>query len=217
MTTASQERVKGEKPTRENVVRIFGNLTRRVAHRFHRHDRRLDFDDLYQVGLITLFRCLEKYDPERKINPDTGRGYSFRAYVGFALHSEMKRYATKSAKQGITDIPDYEKDSVLPRVTTSFLGIQYDDHKYETVGARPDEDNNLSVLDDGPEIVANDEVWTIAQRVLTHREYWVLWSVFGMGETDAQVARWLGVSRVLVGYIRKDALDKLRPHVQEFA
>jgi len=59
--------------------------TQRFLDRFRREDQRLEWDDAFQVALLTLWRCMAKFDP--------ARGVKFSTYLGSALYKNLTNHA----------------------------------------------------------------------------------------------------------------------------
>lgn len=199
----------------EQMIRGCRRTIRRIVGRWTRRDRRLDFDDLYQVACVAFVRAFRSYDP-LKINPQTGYRYSFVAYAGKSAFFLIKEHVRNHFKGGFSRFPEaLDPFRDAPRMTGLTRDFRVSEHAGSEVAERDDSYlvSALAVEDESRDL---EGVWRVAEQVLDHREYWVLWSVYAQGRTDAQVARWLGVSRVRVGQIHKAALEKLRPRLQEF-
>lgn len=198
----------------EDLLRAYGGFVKTLVRRFSRRaGQEFEPSEGFQLGCMAMLRAVRAYDPTM-INPETGRPYSVLTTIGLSVHRELRRYCEKQERRGLTrragNLAVTETDETYPEVVN--VGVLADADEVS-----PDLIDCMTVTDSSSDLVDNDEMWPIAQSVLDHREYWVLWSVYAQDQTDAQVARWLGLSKMRVGQIRKAALEKLKPHLTEFA
>lgn len=75
----------------------------------------IDYEDVYQEGLIALHRAIQKYDPLKatkagKQPPKTKNGYSFTTYLTWTIYFELRRWAEKmieeKVKHGVVNVED---------------------------------------------------------------------------------------------------------------
>lgn len=187
-----------------------------MVDRFARRDRALNRDDLRQVALLAFLRTIRAYDVSR-LSPLTGQPYSILSSAGLAMHRDLREFCLRyQNSNGMSRRGGGVRDKSPDRLPDT-IGLD------DILGGidRPGSvvPRELAVEDEPRHELEEfgERLWRVAAEVLTHREYWVVWSVYSQDRSDAQIARWLGVSRVAVGQTRRKALDKLRPHLLEFA
>lgn len=168
-------------------------LVRKIVGRFCRRDATLDRQELDLEGFEALVSAARGYDPSR-INPDSGRSYSFGAYLGRAVHNALVNYQRRLGRDGrvyslVTDgsVPDGSDESDLLAVPCPSLTER-----------------------------ESEEVWAIAERVLSHREYWILRRIYLEGMPFSAAGRAMGVSKERAWTLHQSAVEKLRPVLAEF-
>lgn len=72
----------GDPVLRDRIVEMHLNIAAMVAARFS--GRGVDYDDLYQVASLALFKAVGRYDP--------GRGVKFSSFVTPTMIGEVKNY-----------------------------------------------------------------------------------------------------------------------------
>jgi len=201
-----------------DIVERYGSLIDNLVRRFTRHDSLLEYDDLYQVACVAFVEAHRNYDPD-KINPETGTSYAFSAYAGKAAHSQMKRYAERQAKVGVKHVPEnvYLRRSVKSLDSGPILTGVGSDEAIETFSGPSLVSRALAVEDAEDDFDSRERIWQTAERVLSHRHYWVLWSMYARGRTMTELGRWLGLTKMRISQLHREAVDKLRPHLTEFA
>lgn len=195
----------------EDLLRSYGAFVRTLVRRFSRRaGPEFDVHDGFQVACLAMLRAVRAYDPTR-VNPQTGLPYSRMTTIGLAVHRDLRRYVARQALAGLRKGRGRWRDtSEAPEVVNVGLLASADE-------VAPDLLSCMTVTDETVALRDLEGVWRVAEEVLTHREYWVLWSVYAQDRTDAQVARWLGLTKMRVGQIRRAAMEKLKPHLTEFA
>lgn len=172
----------------------YHRLVRRIVTKFARRSPEMDRRDLDLVGFETLVNCARLYDPTR-INAQSGRPYSFGAYLGRSVSNALVNYLRKWRQEG-----------TYPLITT--------DGYAEVLGS--DEPADLAIECPLRREWESEEIWKTAERVLTHREYWLLRRIYVDGLSVAKAGRRLGVLRMMAWTIQQSALAKLREALPEF-
>lgn len=78
----------GDPALRDRIVEMHLNIAAMVAARFS--GRGVDYDDLYQVASLALFKAVGRYDPNR--------GVKFASYVTPTMIGEVKNYFRDRAR-----------------------------------------------------------------------------------------------------------------------
>jgi len=180
----------------EDLYRRHNALVRKLVSKFCRRHNALvrNRRELDLAGFEALVAAARGYDP-RKINPASGRPYSFGAYLGRAVHNALVNYQRRLGRDGRTY--SLVEDGLVPDGS--------------------DEPDVLAV--DCPALTEREaeEVWSVAERVLSHREYWILRRVYLEGMPFSAAGRAMGVSKERAWLLHQSAVEKLRPALAEFA
>jgi RNA polymerase sigma-B factor len=229
-----QYRRRGDRRARDELVRRFLPLARKLAYRYH--DAGEPFDDLVQVASLGLVKAVDRFD--------TARGVAFTTYAVPTITGELKRHFRDNS--WAVHVPRGTRDRAL-RVHGAIRDLT------ETSGRRPagrelarklslssqQLDEALGALGafdavslDAPAVPSEQEAqsrsetigapdsdYELAERRITidaalkrmpSRERRVLRMRFVEDRTQADIAAHIGVSQMQVSRILRGALERLR-------
>lgn len=223
----------------EDLIRHYKPMVRMAAGKMSRNRPDL-FDDLYQVGQLSLFRLLKQFDP--------GLGMPFEPYAMKSLIGHMKNYLRDKSwyiqvprrikekglvvQQAIDELTIALERSPNVEEIAAHLGLEVEEtleilagrdlYHYVSLDTPISEDDSTSVLG---ELIGSpaDDFAALEKRLdleeamanLEAEESEVLFLVFEGGLSQRTIAERLGVSQMSVSRIQKRAIDKLRRILSE--
>jgi RNA polymerase sigma-B factor len=223
----------GERPARDELVRRFLPLARKLARRYN--GAREPFDDLLQVACLGLVKAVDRYDLER--------GTAFSSFAVPTILGELKRYfrdlgwavhVPRGAQELAVKVEEAQqrlstRTGHAPTLSelAQYLEIEVGDvldaletaraHHASSLDAPHDdgEGESGSVVDsfgnEDPELLLADERVTVgeAARHLSEREREVLRLRFVEDLTQTQIAERVGVSQMQISRILRRAVARL--------
>ena len=225
----------GNAAAREELVRRFLPLTRRLARRYARSAE--PYEDLVQVASLALLKAIDRFDP--------GRGSRFAAYAIPTILGEMRRHfrdngwslhvprhaqeramAVGEASERLTNLhgraPTVRELAAYLELSTEdvlegfFAGQAYDTVSFSTPCASGDESGEGTV---GEMLGAEDERFALteadvalasAARLLGDRERRILHLRFREEMTQSDIAAEVGISQMQVSRLQRSSLARLR-------
>ncbi|MGD0154036.1 MAG: SigB/SigF/SigG family RNA polymerase sigma factor [Thermacetogeniaceae bacterium] len=225
---------KGDHRAREKLVnsnfRLVFNIVKRFEGRGHEQE------DLFQIGIIGLIKAIDNFDP--------GFGVKFSTYAVPLIIGEIRRFlrddnpvkVTRALKEKgilvkrmrekligalgreptateIAEAMQCSKDEVI----TALEAAQPIISLFETVAQK---DNEALCIIDSLKNEDGQEAWfeQIALRQaftnLSSRERQIIWLRFFQDKTQAEIGGLLGLSQVQVSRIERQAVSRLREHLQ---
>jgi len=223
----------------EKLIRHYEPMVKVAANKMSRNRPDL-FDDLFQVGQMSLFRLLKQFDPNL--------GMPFEPYAMKSMIGHMKNYLRD--KSWYIQVPRRIKEmslvvqNTIDEMTTELerspnveeiaerLGIGVEEtleilagrdlYHYVSLDTPTTDDDNAAVL--GDLIGSPSDDYEALERKLDLREAMehlqpeerkVLDLVFEAGLSQRTIADKLGVSQMSISRIQKRAIDKLKPFVRK--
>ncbi len=227
----------GSEEARDELIEMYLNLVRYLAHRFR--NRGEPVDDLIKVGTIGLIKAIDRFDLERKVEFTT---YATPTIVGeLKRHFRDKGWAIKVPRRlqelsfkvnravealtqqnqrspSVADIAEYlevSADEVLEAMETS--------EAYNFVSLEGDRsssgDDSFSILeymgedDHLLDIVDDRATLSAAVKYLSAQEQRILYLRFFRGLTQTEIARQLGISQMQVSRLLRKTLKVLREQI----
>ena len=222
---------------RDRVFEAFLPLASMVARRFS--GRGVDYDDLYQVGSLALFKALERFDPDK--------GVKFVTFATPTVVGEIKNYFRDRSR--LISLPrrsgalikqmDEAKDTLtreLERTPTAQELADYVGQPIELVletlemqGAvnpvsldmstsNEDEDltlhSALGFEDRGYHEIEQNDMIKRALRQLTDTERTILMERFFNNRSQREVAELMGVSQMTISRNEKKAIERFRQLIE---
>jgi RNA polymerase sigma-B factor len=219
----------------EQLVRNYEPMVKMAANKMSRNRPDL-YEDLFQVGQMSLFRLLKQYDP--------ALGMPFEPYAMKSIIGHMKNYLRD--KSWYIQVPRRIKEKGLvvqqaidklmstlersPKVEeiAEYLGLEVEEtleilagrdlYHYVSLDTPISDDENTAVL--GELIGSPVDDFAVLERKLDLKEAMdqlkpeerqVLLMVFESGLSQRSIADELGVSQMSISRIQKRAIDKLKP------
>lgn len=223
----------GEQAARDELVRRFMPLARKLARRYN--GAREPFDDLLQVASLGLVKAVDRYDLER--------GTAFSSFAVPTILGELKRYfrdlgwavhVPRGAQELAVKVEEAQqrlstRSGRAPTVSelAQYLELEVGDvldaletaraHHASSLDAPHDdgEGESGSVVDtfgsEDPDLLLADDRVTVgeAARHLTEREREVLRLRFVEDLTQTQIAERVGVSQMQISRILRRAVARL--------
>jgi RNA polymerase sigma-B factor len=216
------------------LIRKYESMVKMAANKMSRNRPDL-FDDLFQVGQMSLFRLLKQFDPSL--------GMPFEPYAMKSLIGHMKNYLRDKSwyiqvprrikekglvvQQAIDELMSKLERSPNVDEIAEHLGLDAEEtleilagrdlYHYVSLDTPISEDDNTAVL--GELIGSPNDDYAILERRLDIQEAMerlkpeerqVLTLVFESGLSQRSIAEELGVSQMSISRIQKRAIDKLR-------
>ncbi len=226
-------RRKGDRATREELIRRHLPLARRLARRYEHSSEPLE--DLVQVASLGLIKAIDGFDPER--------GVRFTSYAVPTILGELRRHFRNSAwavhlprrmqertqqvADAVKSLGDELGRTPTPSQVAERLGLPVEQvlealqarAAYATlsldapVGAASDEPVTLAEAmgstDDSFELAEDRIVVGDALRTAHARERELLRLRFGDGLTQSEIADQVGISQMHVSRLLRGTLDRL--------
>jgi len=225
----------GNEAAREELVRRFLPLTRKLARRYARSAE--PYEDLVQVASLALVKSIDRFDP--------GRGSRFPAYAIPTILGEMRRHfrdngwslhvprraqeramAVNDASEKLTNLhgraPTVRELAAYLELTTEdvlegfFAGQAYDTVSFSTPCASDDESGQgtvgemLGAEDERFALVEADVALASAAQLLSDRERRILHLRFTEEMTQSDIAAEVGISQMQVSRSLRRSLARLR-------
>jgi RNA polymerase sigma-B factor len=224
----------GDPAVREELVRRFMPLARRLAFRYR--TSRESLDDLVQVASVALIKCLDRYDPDR--------GAAFTSYAVPSILGELKRHfrdhgwSTRVSRDIQELVPRVNR--VTTKLTTELSRPPTVNEIAERLEMDPEDvletvlasdarharslDTTFEVEggdhfplveqlggpDSGFEAVEDVDAIRRAARILSERDRLVLELRFSKDMTQSEIAERIGCSQMQVSRILRAAIGTLR-------
>jgi RNA polymerase sigma-B factor len=218
----------------EQLIRTYAPMVKMAANKMSRNRPDL-FDDLFQVGQMSLFRLLKQFDP--------ALGVPFEPYAMKSIIGHMKNYLRD--KSWYIQVPRRIKEKGLvmqqaidhlmstlersPNVDeiAQHLGLETEEtleilagrdlYHYVSLDTPISDDENTAVLgeligsptDDYADLERKMDIQE-AMAQLKPEERQVLLMVFESGYSQRAIADELGVSQMSISRIQKRGIDKLK-------
>ncbi|XID95935.1 sigma-70 family RNA polymerase sigma factor [Paenibacillaceae bacterium WGS1546] len=225
----------------ERLIRMYEPMVRMAAGKMSRNRPDL-FEDLFQVGQMSLFRLLKQFDPEL--------GMPFEPYAMKSMIGHMKNYLRDKSwyiqvprrikekglavQQAIDELTmELERSPNVEEIARK-LGLDEEEtleilagrdlYHYVSLDTPISDDDHSAMLgemigspdDDYAELERKLDIGE-AMRQLKPEERKVLKFVFENGLSQRTIADELGVSQMSVSRIQKRAIDKLRTYIRKTA
>lgn len=222
---------------RDRVFEAFLPLAGMVARKFS--GRGVDYDDLYQVGSLALFKALERFDPEK--------GVKFVTFATPTVVGEIKNYfrdrsrlislprrsgallkKLERAKEELThelhrtptaqELADAVGESIETILETIEMQGALSPVSLDMSATENDEDFNLySVLGFEEKGYQDIEMKDMIKRALgqmTETERQIILERFFNNRSQREVAEMLGVSQMTVSRNEKKAIERFRELIE---
>ncbi|WP_239618491.1 sigma-70 family RNA polymerase sigma factor [Cohnella mopanensis] len=223
----------------DQLIRNYEPMVRMAANKMSRNRPDL-FDDLFQVGQMSLFRLLKQFDPEL--------GIPFEPYAMKSMIGHMKNYLRDKSwyiqvprrikEKGL--VVQHAIDELMSKLERSpnvdeiagHLGLDTEEtleilagrdlYQYVSLDTPISDEENTSVL--GELIGSPTDDYAALERKLDlndamerlkPEERQVLRLVFESGLSQRSIADELGVSQMSISRIQKRAIDKLKGMIRE--
>lgn len=224
----------GDMAAREDLVRRFLPLARRLARRYERGSEPLD--DLVQVASVGLVKAIDRFE--------TDQGANFSSYAVPTILGELKRHFRDSG--WALHVPRGMQEKVLkineavehlggelgrspnPREVAAELSLPVEEvleameagAAYDTVSLdaplRSSQDESTTYADSVGEmdgrfnLVEHSATIGRAMQALPERERVILYLRFAEGLTQVEIAERIGISQMHVSRLIRRALERLR-------
>ena len=224
----------GDPAAREQLVRQFLPLARKLARRYERASEPLD--DLIQVASLALVKAIDRYDATR--------GDAFTSYAVPTILGELKRYFRDSG--WALHVPRGMQELVLrvnsavellarelgrspsPQQVAIKLDVPVEDvlqameasSAYDTMSLdaprKTSDDTNGTIAesfgreDDRFEFVEDSASIQRGLKALPERERRIIYLRFAEGLTQAEIARRVGLSQMHVSRLIRRSVDRIR-------
>jgi RNA polymerase sigma-B factor len=228
----------GNQAIRDKVVEAHLYIASIIAKRFS--GRGVDYDDLYQVASLSLFKSIDRYDPER--------GVKFSSFVTPTMVGEVKNYfrdrsrLIRLPRRGGELIRSVEKarESLIAQLgrqpnaeeLAEETGARVDDvlEALEMRGAASpisldalpqDDDENaplstfLGTLDVEYERFERGDMLKRAMGALDERQRRIIQMRFFENKGQREVAQVIGISQMSISRAERQALHKMRQALEE--
>lgn len=218
----------------EQLIRRYEPMVKMAANKMSRNRPDL-FDDLFQVGQMSLFRLLKQFDPEL--------GMPFEPYAMKSIIGHMKNYLRDKSwyiqvprrikekglvvQQAIDELMSMLERSPNIDEIAHYLGLETEEtleilagrdlYHYVSLDTPISDDENTATLG---ELIGSptDDYATLERKMdlqeamdqLKPEERQVLLMVFESGLSQRSIADELGVSQMSISRIQKRAIDKLK-------
>ncbi|RKP45836.1 sigma-70 family RNA polymerase sigma factor [Cohnella endophytica] len=223
----------------DRLIRNYEPMVKMAANKMSRNRPDL-YDDLFQVGQMSLFRLLKQFDPEL--------GMPFEPYAMKSMIGHMKNYLRDKSwyiqvprrikEKGL--VVQHAIDELMSKLERSpnvdeiaeFLGLDAEEtleilagrdlYHYVSLDTPISDDDNTAVL--GELIGASSDDFATLERKLDLQEAMeqlkpeerqVLMLVFESGLSQRSIAEQLGVSQMSISRIQKRAIDKLKHLIEK--
>lgn len=218
----------------DELIRNYEPMVKMAANKMSRNRPDL-FDDLFQVGQMSLFRLLKQFDPEM--------GMPFEPYAMKSIIGHMKNYLRDKSwyiqvprrikekglvvQQAIDELMSTLERSPNIDEIAQYLGLETEEtleilagrdlYHYVSLDTPISDDENTAVL--GELIGSPTDDYAALERKLDLQEAMdqlkpeerqVLLLVFESGLSQRSIADELGVSQMSISRIQKRAIDKLK-------
>lgn len=223
--------VTGDTAVRNEIVERYSPLASKAAGKFVRPG--LEFDDLYQVAMMSLLRALDRFDP--------GKGVKFAAFALPTLMGDLKHYIRdystvmrppRSSGELAAKLrrAEAELSAELGRYPTTVetaarVGVSVERalEALETTSAlqflaidgMENQDGEtmetmFGVEDAGYEAVLNHETVKTVLDGLNDEERQLVVNRYIVGKTQAEIARDMGITQMTVSRMERRILDTLK-------
>jgi RNA polymerase sigma-B factor len=218
----------------EKLICYYEPMVKMAANKISRNRPDL-YDDLFQVGQMSMFRLLKQYDP--------ALGMPFEPYAMKSIIGHMKNYLRDKSwyiqvprrikekglvvQQAIDELMSKLERSPNVDEIAQHLGLDAEEtleilagrdlYHYVSLDTPISDDENTAVLG---ELIGSpsDDFATLEKKLdlqeameqLKHEERQVLQMVFESGLSQRSIADELGVSQMSISRIQKRAIDKLK-------
>jgi RNA polymerase sigma-B factor len=224
----------GDMAAREELVRRFLPLARRLARRYERASEPLE--DLVQVASVGLVKAIDRFETEQ--------GTGFSSYAVPTILGELKRHFRDSGwalhvprgmqervlkvNEAVENLSGELGRSPTPQQVAMQLSMPVEEvleameagAAYDTVSLdaplRSSEDERTSLADsmgenDGRfELVEHSATLGRVLRAMPERERTILYLRFAEGLTQVEIAERIGISQMHVSRLIRRALERLR-------
>ncbi|WP_373232624.1 sigma-70 family RNA polymerase sigma factor [Cohnella sp.] len=225
----------------DQLIRNYEPMVKMAANKMSRNRPDL-FDDLFQVGQLSLFRLLKQFDPEL--------GMPFEPYAMKSIIGHMKNYLRDKSwyiqvprrikekglvvQQAIDELMSTLERSPNVDEIAQYLGLETEEtleilagrdlYHYVSLDTPISDDENTAVL--GELIGSPTDDFAALERKLDLQEAMdqlkpeerqVLLLVFENGLSQRSIADELGVSQMSISRIQKRAIDKLKHLLAQLA
>lgn len=218
----------------DQLIRNYEPMVKMAANKMSRNRPDL-YDDLFQVGQMSLFRLLKQFDPEM--------GMPFEPYAMKSIIGHMKNYLRDKSwyiqvprrikekglvvQQAIDELMSKLERSPNIDEIAQYLGLETEEtleilagrdlYHYVSLDTPISDDENTAVLgeligspaDDYADLERKLDLQE-AMDQLKPEERQVLLLVFESGLSQRSIADELGVSQMSISRIQKRAIDKLK-------
>ncbi|RED56759.1 sigma-70 family RNA polymerase sigma factor [Cohnella lupini] len=223
----------------DQLIRNYEPMVKMAANKMSRNRPDL-YDDLFQVGQMSLFRLLKQFDPTL--------GMPFEPYAMKSIIGHMKNYLRDKSwyiqvprrikekglvvQQAIDELMSKLERSPNIDEIAAYLGLETEEtleilagrdlYHYVSLDTPISDDDNTAVL--GELIGSPADDFAVLERKLDLQEAMeqlkpeerqVLMLVFESGLSQRSIADELGVSQMSISRIQKRAIDKLKGFIQD--
>lgn len=220
----------GDKQAQNDLVEGHQALARAVSNRFA--NRGLDYDDLFQVGCLGLFKAIMRFDPSY--------GVMFSTYAVPMIAGEIKRFlrddgpikVSRSLRELATKAFTVKREwenrtgseislsqlaqelNVSPEELAAALdAMRPVSSLQEPVGSGDDQRTYIDQVADpkaGEELAVDKMLLRQLLETLNDREKQIILLRYFRGKTQTEIAKTIGVSQVQVSRLEAKILEKLR-------
>ena len=198
---------------REQIVEANLYIAQIVARRFS--GRGVDYDDLYQVASLALFKAVDRYEPDK--------GVKFVSFVTPTMAGEVKNYfrdrsrTIRLPRKGaeLAQAMNLSEDAVVEALE---MGNAMSVSSLDAQIAEDEENAPLSRFlgFEDPEFsrFERSDMLQRAMSALNERQQTVIRARFFENRSQRDLAAELGVSQMTVSRIERQALEKLREQIE---
>lgn len=229
---------KGDKKTKEFLVKSNIGLVVNISKKYVNFN--LEYADVFQIGCLGLIHAIDKFDPSKDYSFSTYATYWIKSYIQreimnksenirIPIHVKEKQILLlkkiDKLKEKLEREPTEEEileetnlsKKELTKLLKEYKTLSYD-FKFNVQNDKHDQvefelKDEFSLEDEIIEQIKKQEILTLINKVLTSVEIEVIKLRYGFYDkvlTVREVAPLLNITKSMVSFIEKRALDKLR-------
>ena len=229
---------KGDKKTKEFLVKSNIGLVVNISKKYVNFN--LEYADVFQIGCLGLIHAIDKFDPSKDYSFSTYATYWIKSYIQreimnksenirIPIHVKEKQILLlkkiDKLKEKLEREPTEEEileetnlsKKELTKLLKEYKTLSYD-FKFNVQNDKHDQvefelKDEFSLEDEIIEQIKQQEILTLINKVLTSVEIEVIKLRYGFYDkvlTVREVAPLLNITKSMVSFIEKRALDKLR-------
>lgn len=227
---------KGNCNSRNKIVELNLNLVKTIAKSYS-YNCSMDYDDLFQEGIIALIDAIDDYDSSKE--------HTFSTYATECIKGKIKNYIDENkynsylSRGTVVKINKYRRlkneglndDEIAKRMRFNIDQLNEFVKKYSNISgslsldSNPNNDSDESLMNIcGDEESINNKLDDIfrkelleqLKKLLTYKQYQAIYLMFGFGNlgslTNEETAKIMGTSRQNINKIKNQTIMKLCLH-----